>query len=449
MTATGTQVDLVVAGAGMAGLTAALVAAQNGASVIVLEKSDTIGGNARFSAGMFLAAKSAEELHDYIPDGDMALQRLLCGSYEEVFDWLESSALPLAPLFDFDDFRYVRPMGLGAPGNREPFLRLMAEKAERAGATISTSAPISDVARVDGGYVVRAGDGSQIATTAVLFATGGFQGNRTLLAEHLGPDAANALIIRSLPETTGDGLSLAKEIGAATSQNFSRFYGHVMPDCPVPPEKWQPITPYFARLGVLVNRGGRRFVDESESLLEETNPQAGCQQPGGVFYLMFDDAMYRGVGADQGTTASLPDVDWFALAREIGAPLLQADSVSDLIELLGREGVGADALADELQTYNEACRNKRSDELDPVRSANMIPLATPPFYALRCRAGITATAGGIAIDDNCRIRAADGRPIPGLFAAGVDAGGVFGRTYGGFLGWSLVSGYVAGKRFAA
>lgn len=443
------QVDLVVAGGGIAGLTTALAAAEKGANVALLERSGDIGGNARFSAGMFLGAKSAEALQDYIPDGDLALQHLLCRHYDEVFAWLEAHGLPLDPVFDFTDFRFVRPMGLGAPGQREPFLQLMADTTEGMGVAIRTSSPVSGVTATEDGYLVEAGDstngGAKLSSPAVVFATGGFQANRNLLATYLGKDAAEALMIRSHARAMGDGLTLAKSLGGGTSANLSCFYGHVMPDCQVPPEKWQPITPYFARLGILVNLDGRRFANESESLLEETNPQIACQQPGGIFYLLFDDAMYHGIGADQGTVASLPDVDWFALAKEYGAPLIQADTLPGLIDKLGDTGLPADTLTSEIEAYNAACHKGSTDGLDTARSANLIPFGVPPFYALRCRAGITATSGGISIDDSCRITTPDYQPIPGLYAAGVDAGGVFGRTYGGFLGWSLVTGYVAGR----
>ena len=69
------------------------------------------------------------------------------------------------------------------------------------------------------------------------------------------------------------------------------------------------------------------------------------------------------------------------------------------------------------------------------RSDLRVPIERAPFYALRCKAAITATCGGIAVDDQLRMLDAEGLPLAGLYAAGVDAGGVYGRTYGGFLTW--------------
>jgi predicted oxidoreductase len=68
---------------------------------------------------------------------------------------------------------------------------------------------------------------------------------------------------------------------------------------------------------------------------------------------------------------------------------------------------------------------------------------------LRCVAGITATCGGIAVDDHGRVLDERRQPLPRLYAAGVDAGGVYGKTYGGFLAWALVSGRRAGRSAAA
>jgi predicted oxidoreductase len=72
-----------------------------------------------------------------------------------------------------------------------------------------------------------------------------------------------------------------------------------------------------------------------------------------------------------------------------------------------------------------------------------------PLYAVRCVPGITCTTGGVCVDGRGRVLDRENRPIPGLFAAGVDAGGVFGRHYAGFLGWALVSGRLCGSSAAA
>ena len=282
---------------------------------------------------------------------------------------------------------------------------------------------------------------------AVVLATGGFQANRALLARFMGDDAARQLRIRSRAVQNGDGLALALANGAATSRNMDEFYGHTMVDCEIAPTMFQRFTPYFARASLLINRAGRRFTDESESFLEETNPQAACRQPGGVFYLVFDRRMYE-VDAERQRRYPVPPEDWLTLAAQHGAPLWRAETVPGLIAALVGQGLPAEALAAEIEGYNHACRAGAAAALDPPRREFRWPLEQAPFIAVRCVAGITATAGGIAVDERLRVLGADGRVLPGWFAAGVDAGGVYGRHYGGFLGWSLASGRRAGEEAA-
>jgi succinate dehydrogenase/fumarate reductase flavoprotein subunit len=161
-----------------------------------------------------------------------------------------------------------------------------------------------------------------------------------------------------------------------------------------------------------------------------------------VFYVVFDARM---VAADPGRVVG----DWFGLAERYGAPLMRADSLDELIARLAAAGIPSAALSEEIERYNRACREGAADRLSPPRSDFRWPIERAPFYALRCVPGITATAGGIAIDAECRVLDASRNPLPGLYAAGVDAGGVFGRHYGGYLGWSLVSGRQAGRAAAA
>jgi succinate dehydrogenase/fumarate reductase flavoprotein subunit len=429
----------------MSGLAAALSAGQAGACVLVLEKSADIGGNANLSAGMFLGATDAAALHRYIPDGDPKLQRMFCATFPDALRWLTANGLPLEPEIAFPDFRRVRPMRLGSPGRRASFMTALAERVRAAGCELRLNSAVRSATVERESFRVRMARGEEIACRRLVLATGGFQGDRATLSEILGDEPASALMLRSRPESAGDGLRLARALGAGCSRNLDRFYGHLMPDCPIPPDRWQPATPYFSRQGILINRLGRRFTDEAAGLLEETNPQDACRQPDGIVYLVFDDATFRGEGSDRGTADSLPRPDWFGMAREFAMPLMRAADLDDLGRRISADGANGDAAVAEVRAYNEACREDRAGALAPPRSTNAIELRHPPYFALRCRPAITATAGGVAVDDRCRALMPDGRPVRGLYAAGVDAGGVYGRTYGGFLAWSLVSGLVAGR----
>jgi predicted oxidoreductase len=112
---------------------------------------------------------------------------------------------------------------------------------------------------------------------------------------------------------------------------------------------------------------------------------------------------------------------------------------------LAAQGVAA-AVGDEIRRYNDACRAGTTSDLAVPKRGNALAIEGSPLYALRCVAGITATCGGLAIDPQGRVLDDAKRPLPGLYAAGVDAGGVFGKTYGGFLSWSAISGRIAGEQ---
>jgi len=441
-------VDVVIAGGGMAGLSAAIAAAESGVKVLVLEKAAGIGGNAALSAGMLLGTDDYEALRSYIPDGDPTLQRMLTSETYEAIEWLEGHGLPVGEPAAHGGFRVSRPMGLGEAGNRVPFLAAMAKRAMEAGAEIVCDAPVTALNRY-GAIVAVEAPARRYEARAVVLATGGFQANRALIARYIGPDAAARLRLRSRPEAQGDGLTLALNAGAAASRNMDKFYGHSMIDCPLPPTQFQKLTPYFARAAVLVNRDGHRFVDESDTFIEEGNAQAACHQWGGVFYVIFDQRVYEIDRATGEATHRTMVPDWLGMIAPYAPPLWTADTIEALIAELVRDGLPAATLREELERYNRACRDGGAARLAPPRTDHVMPLEVPPFRAVRCVPGITATAGGIAVDDHLRVLDATRAPLPGLFAAGVDAGGVYGRTYGGFLGWSLVSGRKAGRSAAA
>ena len=449
MDAAARDFDVVVVGGGMAGLAAALAAAEAGAGVALAEAAEALGGNARLAAGMFVGSSDPAGLAAYVPDGDPGLQRAFCADYEPALAWLAGLGLPLGPLVARRDFRKVRAMGLGRPGAREPFLASLAAAAQARGVAIRTGSPVRGLAVAPGGWSLELGGvaAGRLSARAVVLATGGFAASPELLARHMGPAAA-ALRCRSLPGAAGDGLRLAQALGAATGGDMQAFYGHSMADCPLAPEDWQPLTPYFSRYGVLVNRDGRRFVDESASLLEELNPQVGFRQPGGTYWLLFTDAVRQEEAAASIAEGILPQPDWLARARACGAPIRAAPSLAALAAGLAEEGVAASAFLAEIERYNAACRAGTAAALAPAKARNAIALDAPPIFAMRCVAGITATCGGIAVDERLRVLDRNGRPLAGLHAAGVDAGGVYGRTYGGFLAWALVSGRRAGSAAA-
>jgi fumarate reductase flavoprotein subunit len=133
-----------------------------------------------------------------------------------------------------------------------------------------------------------------------------------------------------------------------------------------------------------------------------------------------------------------------ATARRAGGTVLRAASLEELAERLSERGVPRANVLRTLNEYNVAVGGV--GELSPPRSEPAAPLRAPPFVAIEVAPAITHTVGGLAVDGGCRVlRQMDGRPLPGLYAAGVEVGGVSVGGYSSGLAAALVFGGLAAK----
>ena len=137
--------------------------------------------------------------------------------------------------------------------------------------------------------------------------------------------------------------------------------------------------------------------------------------------------------------------DMVETARSVGGTVLRAESLVELAQRLAERGVPRENVLRTLDGYNAAVADGRASELSPPRSDPAAPVHEPPFMAVEVAPTITHTMGGLAVDAGCRVlRRADRQPIPGLYAAGVEVGGV---SVGGYTS-GLASALVFGRRAA-
>ena len=445
--------DVVVCGAGMAGLCGALAALEAGVTVVVLEKGDEPGGSMRMSGGGVWTSPSMEVANRWAPEGDPARKRLLVEGLPDGIDWLIGHGVKALSRFDSD---IRRPLQRGMEVHPPSMASRLTSAISARGGTILVRTALDRIERSeDGGVagVVARGPGGRrlIRGRSVLLATGGFQGNRALMAQYVSRNA-DAMLLRSNPRSVGDGLLAALEIGARTSPNMATFYGHTMPALPAAPEPgaWMDVTAYYTQDTVLVNERGERFFDELSSMADERAPAQILDQPRGRAWLVLDDCVYRGQGGSQQSPSEVrPSFDNAVAA---GAPFAVADTLEDLATAMSGLGVSRDGFLATMTEYNEAIAAGRAADLRIPRRDNLLALTTPPFRALGVRAGVTFTMGGIDVDASLRVIDRDGMPIPGLYAAGADAGGTYQGGYMGGLVLGLVHGRRAGEaaaRFAA
>ncbi len=428
-------------GGGVAGLAAAARAAEAGASVTVVEKGPRPGGSAALSAGILWTAPDHETMRRVVPGGDPELGRRLVDGFVPAMEWVRSHGA-------FVSERWEGQMGFGSACRIdiaalfEAWRGRIRASGEILLGTAARRLLVDGGGRVTGALVGGPTDARELRADAVLLATGGFQGDAELRQTLLGWDA-DALLVRSNPWSVGDGFRMGRQAGAAASRCLGGFYGHLVPSplAQLRPEHFLPLTQYWSNHAVLVNLLGRRFTDES--LGDEVSNQALLRQPGARGVLLCDHRVRTTCAA----AAPYPHgqvVDRIAAAQAAGGRVARAATVDALVDAVAGWGVGRRALCDTLEAH-AAAAGGADVALDAPLPAEPEPLREPPFHAVEVQPAITFPFGGLAVDPDGRALDRDGRVVPGLFAAGADAGGLQDRRYVGGLVLGLVFGPLAAE----
>lgn len=437
-------VDLLVIGAGMAGLTAAARAVGDGLSVAVVESAPEVGGSARF-AGYAWTAPDHATMDAHNPRGDRALKRALVDRFADGIDWIRSIGV------EAKDAQPVLSFGRGHRFDTNHYVdtcrRLIAEGAGELLLNTETEQLLVEDGVVTGAEV-RGANGARrrIRATTTLLATGGFQGDTELRTAHVHPHA-DRMQLRSNPHSTGGGYRLATAIGAATGSENAGFYGHLIPSG-IPfadPADFVDMSLYYSEHALLLNLRGERFVDET--LGDHLTTMALLDQPESRGLLIADARVFRDwiVGSYvEGAVA----VDKFALASKRGGRVGLAEDLDELAYLPEEWGYDATVVREVVRRFNEQVTAEPGPA--PGRALDRLPLEEAPYYVIETVPAITFPFHGLCIDDQARVLGEEnGRPLPGLLAAGSDTGGLWGRAYAGGLASALVFGLTAARTAAA
>jgi len=339
----------------MAGLSAAARARELGATPIVYEKGTRPGGSMLLSSGVIWRFREWEDYRAECPAGDEALQRVVWERLDGAIAWLESLG---APVVEHDT---------GNP-------RTTGRRFDPRGLTAALVRVAGDVR-----------PGQEAAAEPTILATGGFQGNAELVAEHIHP--AGSLRLRANPWSSGDGMRYALARGAELSAGLDEFYGRNMPDASFSEAQFVPLAQLYGRFARVYNERGEEFFDGEVSWSENDLVQATAQQPDArAWYLLDDDALAQSV-------------------RE--------RKVAHIVALA-------------------------PTRVDPAE----LPFPAPAGarVAVRVSPGITHTIGGLRVDEGARVVGVDG-----LFAAGADVGGISTGGYASGLAAALVFGRIAAE----
>ena len=234
--------DLVVAGAGMAGLVAAAEARRLGAEPVVLEKLDEAGGSMRLSSGVIWRHRDFDRFRLECPAGDERLQRTLFDRLDADLRWLERLGAPVA---DRDTGNALTTgVRFEAAGLTEALVRAAGGLGADGSAGVLCRRPLLEPSD----------------DAPLVLATGGFAASRDLLREHVTPEAEHVLL-RTAPGSTGDGLRIGLDAGAAAGPGLEQVYARAMPAPParVRPEDFVRLSQLYARHAEVVNERGESF----------------------------------------------------------------------------------------------------------------------------------------------------------------------------------------------
>lgn len=405
--------DVVIAGAGGAGLAAAVMAGSISKDVVVLEKTQDVGGNTRL-ADAFNAVDPAVQKPLGIEDSPELHARQML----ETGRWCA-------------DPKLVETVATGAP-RALAWLKELGVRFEP-GVSIRTGTKVLRVIRngLEGpvlGVEVERMNGRRLfirARRGIVVATGGFGAN----AELVGRFAPRLGHLRStnLPGTTGDLIAPLEDIGAAAvGMDFFQLLPGSAED-----GRFIGAASTVERM-IFVNRAGERFIAEDSPSSKLS--AAVLAQPGGIAFPILDANGYSAM-----RTLSRAMFDR-ALMR---GDAFEANSIPELASLLQ---IPAEALVATVEAYNEAVETGH----DPVGRRAVVlmhRIARRPFYGAKVTMCVNCTLGGIAITPRAEVLDRHGRVIPRLYAAGEVTGGVHGANYmgGNALSDVFTFGRIAGE----
>ncbi|MBA2452175.1 MAG: FAD-dependent tricarballylate dehydrogenase TcuA [Chloroflexia bacterium] len=456
MTVPEQRADVVIVGGGIAGISAALAAAEDGAETILLEKApeDQRGGNTRFSDAQIRVPHEADEFspigttHQEMFDDFMHvtngranrdLVHVLVASAPDAIDWLSERGVSWEKGFPHTATYRRRPSG----GGKAVLDALYAAAAERGVQFLYETGARTLIQGTNGRVVGVRAIGSQgyidvLGRGGVVLACGGFQANVEMRARYLGGWAEN-LILRGSRYNTGEGLQMALDIGAQSAGQWGDYHSAVL-DANSPRMEGGVTAIYIYQLGVIVNRQGERFLDEGEDYRDNTYVKFSkimTQQPEGLCYCILDGQARRDSGWERGVRTITPPHE--------------ADSIEELARLMG---VPEETLVQTISDYNAAVDRETAFEpdrkdgkaalgIDPPKSNWALPIEEPPYMAFAVTGGITFTFGGLRTDALARVIDTRDKVIPGLYAAGETQGEFFYNNYPGAT--SVLRGCVFGR----
>jgi fumarate reductase flavoprotein subunit len=338
-------------------------------------------------------------------------------------------------------------------------IKALVTKLKEKGVDLRFGTPVKRIIK-EGGHisaVLIEGDAEDIRvnTKAVVIATGGYANNKEWIKKYTGYDLGVNLLPVGNVDKFGDGIRMAWEAGAAEEGiNVLELYraGPITTEIGGQVE-WPTVQP-----DLWVNPRGERFCDETVAFYDTAAGNVNAKYKEGYTCSLFDSSILqrlmekgidKNVGMRHPVGAKLMEFEkeLKILFEKGNTDVFVADSIE---ELAGKLGMDPAVLKNTVEEYNRFCEQKR-DEVFAKDPQYLWPLKGPKFYAVKARTIFLGTMGGIKINHKAEVLDKKDNAIPGLYAVGFDAGGMYGDSYhvsvasGSSVGFAFNSGRIAGK----
>ncbi len=453
-----TQADVVVVGAGGAGFAAAITAANEGKSVVLLDKMGVYGGDTALSGGEMAVPGNwiqvtqgiEDSPEDLIEDmlvggdnkGDPELVAIIANGALDSANWLtyEGGISWKHDLMQFGGHHIKRSIIPITHSGSEMTTKLTDRVNTIDEITLLDNTKATELIQDANGAITGVkvenqitGDETTITCNAVILTTGGFGSNVEMRMQY-NPDMDEKILSTDSVAAQGDGIVMAQAVGADT---IDMEYIQTYPVCD--PETGALLYVGDVRLenyGILVNKEGKRFVQELDR--RDVISNAIKSQTDGVGYLLFNQK-----AADE-TGLVKQHADEYENSESRGV-IVKADT---LAEVADAQGVDPDALQATVDQWNEYCA--QGEDPDFNYSAEMNTIDDGPYYLMACKPAVHYTMGGLHITPEAEVLSVDEEVIPGLYAAGEVAGHKMGTNRLGSCSMTDVYtfGRIAGKNAA-
>ncbi|MBE9916679.1 flavocytochrome c [Paenibacillus donghaensis] len=449
--------DVVIIGAGGAGFSAALEAKQAGASVVLLEKMPTVGGNTLISGGEMNAAGTWVQQKMGIKDsvdlfaedtlkggdnvGDPEMVRVLAENATAAAEWLKNDIkvnFLEDHLFQFGGHSVKRALIPEGHTGAELITKLKT-KLDDMGIDLKTNTKAEKLLTDDSGKVngveATGANGTKItfhANKGVVIATGGF-GSNVEMRKQYNPEFDEKYMTTDAPGSTGDGIVMAQAVGAAlTNMESIQTY----PVC-------NPVTGVISLVAdsrfdgaILVNQSGKRFVEELER--RDVISRAILAQEGGYAYQLWNQEI-----GDISKTVEVHKDEYDMLVKE--GVLYKADTLKEAAEFFKIDPKALQETVDRVNKFAKAGKDE-----DFKHRAGLKDMSKGPYYIEKAVPSVHHTMGGLVINKTTQVMNEKGERIPGLFAAGEVTGVIHGtnRLGGNAIADAITFGRIAGQEAA-